>query len=169
MIHRALGRPVPVELTDDPRIRGRVRRLAGVSAVALGLITGLAAATLSAPAPLIVLLAVGWASMPTVLVWSLLDVRARYLLTVPSSLVALGLVGICATALPPAPSVAAGWLLLAGGILLGGVLGLWTWFRLAPVPSALDSPQAAWRWALIAVHVGLVAVGWALAATALAA
>ena len=50
MIHEALHRPVPVELTDDRRIRRRVKRLAAVSAVALGLIWALAPATLEAPA-----------------------------------------------------------------------------------------------------------------------
>jgi hypothetical protein len=167
VIHAALGRPVPVELTDDPRMKGRVRRLAGVSLLALGLITGLAASTLEAPVLVIVPLALGWAAMPAVLVWSLVDTRARYLLAVPSALVTLSLLGVCAVALPPAQIAAVGWLLVTGGVLLGGALGLWTWFRLLPVPSALDSPMAVGRWALIVIHVSLVVVGWALAATAL--
>jgi hypothetical protein len=169
VIHAALGRPVPVELTDDPRVRGRVQRLAGVSLVALGLITGLAAATLQASAALVALLALGWASMPAALVWSLVDARARYLLVVPSTLVTLGLLGICLTALPPAAAAAAGWVLVTAGVLLGGALGVWLWFRLLPVPAALGDPLSVGRWALIAVHVGLVVVGWGLAATALLA
>jgi hypothetical protein len=36
-----------------------------------------------------------------------------------------------------------------------------------PVPAALDDPLAPGRWALIAVHVVLVVIGWSLAATAL--
>ncbi len=165
MIHRALGRPVPVELTNDRRIRGRVQHLAGVSAVALGLITGLAASSPAVPALLVAPLALGWASMPAVLVWSLLDVRMRYLLAAPSALVTLGLLGICATALPAAPLAAAGWLLLTAGVLLGGALGLWTWYRLLPVPAAMDDPSSTGRWALITVHVVLVVGGWVLAAT----
>jgi hypothetical protein len=53
------------------------------------------------------------------------------------------------------------------GVGLGGVLGLWLWFRLAPVPAALDDPLAPGRWGLIAVHVALVAIGWSLAASSL--
>lgn len=167
MIHRALGRPVPVELTDDRRIRGRVRRLAGVSLVALGLVVGLAAATLDAPTWVLAGLALGWVLMPTVLAWSLRDERARYLLVVPSSLVTMGLLAICVGWLPAAAPAAAGWLLMTAGVGLGGALGLWLWFRLVPVPAPLDDPLAPGRWGLIAVHVGLVVVGVALAATAL--
>ena len=50
MIHEALGRPVPVELTSDRRVRGRVLRLAAVSLVALGLVVGLAARDARRPA-----------------------------------------------------------------------------------------------------------------------
>ncbi|MCJ7709607.1 MAG: hypothetical protein MUQ32_02145, partial [Chloroflexi bacterium] len=60
-----------------------------------------------------------------------------------------------------------GWLLMTIGVGLGGVLGLWLWFRLMPVPAALDDPLAPGRWALIGVHVALVVIGLALAATAL--
>jgi hypothetical protein len=167
VIHQALGRAVPVELTGDARVRNRVLRLAAVSLVALGLVTGLAAATLDAPAAVVASLAAGWILMPTVLAWSVRDPRARYLLVVPSSLVTLGLLAICLGWMPASAVAAAGWLLIAIGVGFGGVLGLWLWFRLLPVPAALDDPLAAGRWALIAVHVGLVVIGWALAATAL--
>ena len=167
MIHRAVGRAVPVELTDDRRIRRRVVRLAGVSLVALGIVAGLAAATLEAPAAIIASLALGWVLMPAVLAWSLRDVRVRYLLVLPSSLVTVGLLAICVGWLPVTATAAAGWLLVLAGVGLGGALGLWLWFRLLPVPAALDDPLAPGRWALIAVHVALVVTGGALAATVL--
>lgn len=167
MIHEALGRPVPVELTGDRRIRHRVWRLAAVSLVALGLVSGLAAATLDAPPAVMASLVAGWILMPTALTWSLRELRARYLLVVPSSLVTLGLIAICIGWMPGSAVAATGWMLMAIGVGLGGVLGLWFWFRLVPVPAALDDPLAPGRWALIAVHVALVAIGWALAATAL--
>jgi xanthine/uracil permease len=167
VIHEALGRAVPIELTDDPRIRRRVQRLAAVSLVALGLVCGLGAATLEAPPAVFAGLALGWVLMPAVLILSLRDLRARYLLVVPSSLVTLGLLAICIGWLPDSAMAVAGWLLMTVGVALGGVLGLWLWFRLLPVPAALDDPLAPGRWALIALHVALIVVGWALAATAL--
>jgi hypothetical protein len=167
MIHQALGRPVPVELTEDDRIRGRVTRLAGVSLVALGLVVALAMATLDAPPAVLGCLVLGWVSMPAVLAWSLRDARVRYLLVVPSSLVTVGLVAVSIGWAPASAAATAGWLLITAGVLLGGVLGLWLWFRLVPVPASLDDPLARGRWGLIAVHVALVVVGWGLAATVL--
>ncbi|MCJ7711481.1 MAG: hypothetical protein MUQ32_11710 [Chloroflexi bacterium] len=167
MIHQALGRAVPIELTVDRRIRSRILRLAAVSLVALGLVTGLAAATLDAPAAVVASLALGWVLMPTVLVWSLSELRVRYLLVVPSTLVTLGLLAICLGWMPASALAATGWLLMTIGVGLGGVFGLWLWFRLMPVPAGLDDPLAPGRWALIGVHVGFVVIGWALAETAL--
>ena len=166
MIHEALRRPIPVELTDDPRIRRRVERLAVVSAVALGLIWGLAVATIAVPAWVAVTLFAGWLSMPTVLVASLRDSRLRYGLVVPSVLVSLGLLAIVIGS-SPGGLAGLGWLLILAGVLLGGLMGLWFWFRVARVPVALDAPDGAGRWAIIAVHVGLIVVGIALAASAL--
>ena len=60
MIHEALHRPIPVELTADRRITRRVKRLAATSSVALGLIWALAVTTLEAPAPVDAALAAGW-------------------------------------------------------------------------------------------------------------
>ena len=54
MIHEALGRPVPVELTDDPRVVGRVKRLALVSAFMLGLALGTKFTGWLMPVPLLV-------------------------------------------------------------------------------------------------------------------
>ncbi len=167
MIHEALGRPTPIELTGDRRVKRRVVRLAATSIVALGLIWGLATATLEVPAEIGAILALGWFLMPAVLLWSLAAPGARYLLIVPASLVTVGLLAICIGWLPSPPIAAAGWVLITAGVALGGVLGLWFWYRIAPVPSALDDPYAPGRWALIGVHVGLIVVGWALAATAL--
>lgn len=167
MIHAALGRPVPVELTGDPRIRARVTRLALVSLVALGVIVGLAAATLELPGWLLAGLALGWVLMPSVLAWSLRDARARYLLVVPSTLVTLGLVAIGIWWRPAEVTAATGWVLMAGGVTVGAALGLWLWYRLLPVPAALEDPLGPGRWSLIGVHVALVVIGIVLAATAL--
>ena len=60
MIHQVLGRPVPVEFTDDPRVVGRVKRLAFVSAVMLGLIWVLAVTTLASPYVVGAALFAGW-------------------------------------------------------------------------------------------------------------
>jgi hypothetical protein len=168
VIHEALQRPIPVELTEDPRIRRRVWRLAAVSAVALGLIWGLAVATTAAPVWVAVALFAGWLSMPTVLLASLRDTRLRYGLAVPSVLVSLGLLTIV-VGFTPSGLAGVGWLLILAGVLLGGLMGLWFWFRVAPVPVPLDRPDSAGRWAIIAVHVGLIVVGIGLAASALVA
>jgi hypothetical protein len=160
-------RPVPVELTHDPRFRRRVVRLAAVSAVALGLVWGLAVTTLDVPTAVEWALAAGWLLMPTLLLGSLSLPRLRYGLVVPASLVSLGLLAVVVGRLPGEPAAAAGWLLMTAGIWFGGALGLWLWYRLMPVPDALDDPFSAGRWALIALHVSLVVTGIALAATAL--
>lgn len=143
-------------------------RLAATSIVALGLIWGLATATLDVPAAIGAVLALGWFLMPAVLLWSLAAAGARYVLAVPATLVTVGLLAICLGWLPGSPIAAAGWVLITAGVALGALLGLWFWYRVAPVPTALDDPYARGRWALIGVHVGLIVVGWALAATALA-
>jgi hypothetical protein len=110
------------------------------------------------------LLGTGWVLMPAVLVGSLAEPRFRYLVALPASLVTLGLLAICVGWLPSSPAIAAGWVLVTAGVLLGGSLGLWLWFRLLPVPGSLDDPLAPGRWALIAVHAGLVVAGLVLAA-----
>ena len=167
MIEAASGRAVPVELSGDRRFARRVWRLAATSAIALGLICGLAIATLELPAAVPTAFVLGWGLMPTILLGSLARPRLRYGLVVPASLVTLGLLSVCYGWLPSDRLAAAGWLLLTAGVALGGVLGLWLWYRLIPVPARLDDPFATGRWALIGVHVGLVVVGFAFAATAL--
>lgn len=152
----------PVELTHEPRVEARVRRLILISAVALGAIWAVAVATLQPPAPISIALAAGWLLMPLTLAASLAWPRLRYALVVPGSLVAVALLAICVGWLPDAPIAAFGWVLMAVGVSLGGTLGLWLWFRVLPVPTALDDPYAGTRWGLIAVHVCLVAGGFAL-------
>lgn len=163
----ALARPRPIELSADPRFTPRVKRLAATSLVALGLIWGLAAATLEAPPLVLAVLGAGWVLMPTTLIGSLTRPRLRYALVAPASLVGVGLLAISARWLPADPAVATGWLLMTAGVLLGGVLGLWFWLRLLPVPLALDDPYSSGRLALIGVHVALITVGLVLAATSL--
>ena len=160
-------RAVPVELSADRRMSRRVKRLGYVSSVALGLIWGLSLATLEAPWWVTAALAGGWVLMPTVLFASLARPRLRYGLVLPGSLVGLGLLAICLAWPPAAPMAAVGWWLMAFGVALGGGLGLWFWYRLLPVPAALDDPMSAGRWGLIGLHVGLIVVGWGLAATSL--
>ena len=170
MIHHALGRPTPVEFTDDPRIVGRVRRLAALSAVMLGLIWVLAVATLETPFLVNATLLAGWVLMPLTLLASLATLAARYWLVLPSTLVSLGLLAVVVGWLPDDPVAAAGWVLMLAGVVLGGAMGLWLWFRVLPVPKALDDPVWPGRWALIGVHVALVLLGaFLVIAAALAA
>jgi len=163
----ALARSRPIELTAHPRFAPRVKRLAATSAVALGLVWGLAVTTLSAPPLVLASLAAGWVLMPTMLFASLARPRLRLGLPVPASLVGVALLAISAFWLPSDRIAATGWPLITFGVALGGVLGMWFWFRLAPVPAGLDDPYSPGRWALIGIHVGLIVVGLALAATAL--
>ena len=168
MIHAALGRPVPVELTGDRRIVRRVKRLAATSAVALGLIWGLAVATLHVPSGISLALAAGWVLMPATLVASLARPSLRYWLVVPATFVSIGLLALCASWLPAAPIPALGWVSTTIGVLLGGGMGFWLWFRILPVPRVLDDPGSRWRWGLIVVHVGLIVGGVVMSAEALA-
>ncbi len=163
----AVGRTPPVELSADPRFAGRVRRLAATAVVALGLIWALAITTLEAPPLVVVMLTLGWITMPAILVASLARPRLRYALVIPSTLVGTGLLAISAGWLPANAIAAAGWLLMTIGILLGGLLGLWFWFRLVPVPNGLDDPFSPGRMALIALHIALTIAGLSLAALAL--
>ncbi len=148
-----------VEMTADPAFRARIRRLVGVSAVALGLIAILAAVTLDAQPALELALIAGWVTMPSLLGFSVRRPPLRSLLIVPGGLVSAGLVGICLTALPAAGLARAGWLLITGGVLIGAGLGSWFWYRWFPVPAFLDAPFSAARWILIVVHAVPVVVG----------
>ncbi len=147
-----------IELTGDRLFTRRVRRLVAISTVALGVIWGLAFLEES-PAWILALLAVGWASMPTVLAASLRRPFLRYALIVPAGAVSVGLIGMVMTA---PEETATGWLLITLGILLGGLLGVWFWFRWLPVPRILDDPFGWPRVALVGLHVALILVGAAL-------
>lgn len=150
-----------VEMTTDPRFTARIRRLIGVSTVALGSITLLVVFTADAgwlPAALMIS---GWVFMPALLAYSLPKPMSRYLLALPAAAasVALLLVAIESTG---SVWTRAGWWMLAIGLLTGGSLGVWFWYRWLPVPRPLDEPFSAGRWVLVSAHVGLVAVGWLL-------
>lgn len=163
----ALRRQRPVELSTDARFAGRVRRLAATASVALGLIWALALVTVEAPIIVHAALAAGWLLMPVLLVASLGRPLLRYALVVPATLVGLGLLAMSFAWRPESILAAAGWPLMAVGVLLGGWMGLWFWYRLVPVPAVLDDPFSPGRLVLIRIHVGLIIGGWLLAATAL--
>ena len=146
-----------------------MRRLALTSVVALGIIWALAVATLDAPALIHAGLAAGWLLMPSVLVASLADPRWRYALALPASLVGIALLAISVAWLPAPPLAAAGWAMMTVGVLLGGLLGLWFWYRLMPVPKSLDDPFSPGRLGLIRAHVMLIVIGMLLAGTAVLA
>lgn len=147
-----------VELTDDPLFAHRVRRLVAVSAVALGVITGLALAS-DAPTWSVVLLATGWVLMPVILAASLNRPTLRYGLIVPASVVTVGLLGVLVST---DGAAVLGWAMITAGILLGGTLGMWFWYRLMPVPYELSDPYGAPRIALVGLHIGLVLAGMAI-------
>ncbi len=139
-------------------MRDRVSRLAVTSVVALGLIFGLWSAARPGGAIAGAALGAGWALMPATLLLMLRTPRARFAMFVPSFLVTAALVDIALV------SGVAGWALMATGVVLGGLLGAWFWFRILPVPPALRDPFGPGRWALIAVHVSLIVAGMALVA-----
>lgn len=104
--------------------------------------------------------------MPSILGFSLRWPTLRYVLVLPSFLVSVGLLAVCAMT-PPANRVArAGWLFITVGVLLGGLLGVWFWFRWLPVPGGLAHPFSRGRRTLIAIHVFLIVVGLALVSIA---
>jgi hypothetical protein len=149
-------------MTADPVFAQRIVRLAITSGLVLPLIWFLAATTLDTHLVIRASLGGGWILMPSILGLSLKSPRLRYGLIVPSALVSVALLGICGTALPEDKLASLGWLLVTGGILFGGVLGMWFWFRWAPVPSALVEPFSRGRWALIGVHISLIVAGLVL-------
>ena len=151
--------PFGVEMSSDPAFRPRVRRLALVSAVMLGWIWALVMATLDADPAIELTLLLGWIGMAAVLGLSLRLAWIRRFIAFPSVLVVTALVAVCLIALPDDHVARVGWFLLTAGILLGAGIGAWFWYRWLPVPKPLDAPFAPARWALIAVHVGLLVGG----------
>lgn len=159
------GRALPIEMTDDPRFRRRIERLVLVSALALGLITLLVLGvpdTGWVPTGLIV---GGWVTMPALLAASLAKPRMRYLLAIPAAMVSTSLL-IVTVAADLSGWARLGWWLMTAGVLAGGTLGMWFWYRWVAVPQRLDEPFSAGRWALIAVHAGLVIAGGVVVAFA---
>jgi len=150
------------ELSADAHFRWRVIRLTGVSIVALGLIWGLWAQTLDTSAWVGAALLAGWVLMPSLLALSLRWPQLRFGLVVPASLVSVALLAITIGWKPDHDLAAMGWIVLTLGIVLGGTLGLWFWFRVLPVPAALDRPFTPARWFLIGVHAALIVAGMAL-------
>jgi hypothetical protein len=144
-----------VEMSKDVRFERRLRRLVGVSLVFLGVIAFLAWAKADADARTLALLVSGWILMPTLLFVSISKPLWRYLLAVPAVLM---IVGLLRTTLD-ADTAVFGWWLITAGIAIGGTLGTWFWYRWLPVPSHLDDPFSPGRWALVAIHVGLVLAG----------
>lgn len=152
---------VPAEMTNtSPIVVARVRRLTAVSGVALGVVWALAV-TAGASRTIGLALLAGWFAMPVVLWASLEAPRLRYLLVVPACLVGAGVTSLALTA-GGGVVERAGWVALAAGMWMGGILGTWFWFRLAPVPAALDRPAAPARLALIRMHVWFISAGLAL-------
>ena len=147
-----------VEMTSDPRFARRIRRLTAVSSVALGVITILAFDAIGWSWGATVMIGLGWITMPVTLAASLRRPPIRYLLVVPSSLVSIGVLGTALTYSDGGTSLV-GWWMITAGIGLGASLGMWFWYRWAPVPVRLDRPFSAGRWGLIAIHVALVVVG----------
>ena len=144
-----------IELTGDRLFTHRIHRLIAISAVALGVIWGLAFID-EAPTWVLVLLAIGWASMPTILAGSLRRPSLRFALIVPASAVSIGLIGMVMNA--PEETMT-GWILVTAGILLGGLLGVWFWFRWLPVPRIFDDPFGLPRMAFVGLHLALILVG----------
>lgn len=152
-----------VELTADRLFRQRIRRLVAVSTVALGVIWGLAFAD-DAETWILALLGIGWVLMPTVLALSLSRPMTRYALMIPATAVSIGLIAMTVSA---PDSTMFGWMFITAGILVGGFLGMWFWFRWLPVPRALDDPFGGPRLALVGLHLGLVLAGMAMVGTGL--
>ena len=159
-----LGR-TGIEMSGDRTFLPRVRRLAGVSSVALGAIWLLAVTTARPHHGAIdAALFAGWITMPAVLWASIRRSSVRPFVFLPSALVTIGLFALCLTALPSDATARMGWLLVTGGILFGGVLGGWFWFRWFPVPPVLDDPFSPGRWTLVGAHITMIVVGLSLVA-----
>jgi len=153
-----------IELSAASSFSRRVRRLGLVSLVGPGLIWWLAATRLAVPPELLTVLFVGWWLMPAVLFASIPFPALRPLLIAPATLITAPVLAIAVWWPPDRPVAALGWGLIVVGLLLGGVIGGWFWFRWAAVPAALDDPFSPARWGLIVVHVGCIILGFALAA-----
>lgn len=151
-------------MTGDLKFAGRVKRLAYTSLVALGLLFLLWLLTRPGGMLIGAALGAGWVLMPTLLFLSLRRPAVRQGVAVPAFLVGVALIAICVWHLPAQPEARAGWLLMTAGVVQGGFMGAWFWFRLLPVPALLQDPYSRARWTLIAVHVALIVSGLLLLA-----
>jgi hypothetical protein len=96
------------------------------------------------------------------LLWVGLDEPGwRSLLPIPAVMFAAALLIITIGFEGPGPALA-GWWMITTGVALGVGLAIWFWYRRFPVPEGLEDPFSPGRWLLIAVHVGLIALGMAL-------
>lgn len=111
------------------------------------------------PSPVLTVLLAGWWLMPATLFASIPYPALRPLLIAPATLITAPVLAIVAWWLPGQLLARIGWVLVAAGLLLGGVIGGWFWFRWAPVPVAFDDPFAPARWVLIAIHVAPICAG----------
>lgn len=151
----------PTEMSVDAHFARRVRRLVAISSIMLGVITLLAALSPESEPFAIGLLVAGWILMPTMLDVSVERPRLRYMLMLPATLVAAGLISVASSA-PGWSIVTAGWWLVTVGVLFGGGLGMWFWYRWIPVPRDLDNPFSLRRATLIVIHVTLIVAGMSL-------
>ena len=111
---------------------------------------------------IVLLLAAGWITMPTVLRASLRYPGLRYVLSLPATLVAGSLTALSARLPNPDGTSAVGWWMVTASLWFGAVLGMWLWFRWLPVPARLTDPFGTARLALVAIHIGGVLIGIAL-------
>ena len=149
-------------MTADAVFARRVVRLAITSAAALAVLWSLAEVTVPAHSMFRYSLAVGWLLMPLLLLLSLRRPRLRYALIVPATLVTIALLGISAAARTEDVLASTGWLLITGGVVVGGLEGFWFWFRWMPVPRSLMDPFSRGRWLLVGLHVSLIVTGLGL-------
>lgn len=152
-----------LEMTRDRLFTHRVRRLVWVSIFALGVIWVMAFLD-DAPNWVLALLAAGWLLMPSILAVSLRRPMMRYALVIPATIVPVGLMWMVLTA---SEATLTGWILMAVGILFGGLLGMWFWFRWFPVPRVFADPYGGPRIALVGIHIALVLAGAAMVARGL--
>jgi len=139
----------------------RIKRLVGISAIALGLIAVLVGAVPNLGWLPPTLMVIGWILMPLLLAYSLRHPAWRYLLAVPAAAVSIALL-LVSIEFEGSAWATAGWWTMTTGVLLGGSLGTWFWYRWVPVPHQLSEPFSRGRWLLVGIHVGLIVSGWVL-------
>ncbi len=145
---------LPTSVSEFASNRSRLERLAGVSAVALGLVFLLILRDPGIRLSSAALVGAGWVLMPPTLLLAAWRPELRRLTLVPAGSV---WTGVAIATLDT--EFAADWSLLLAGLSGGGLLGAWLWLGWIPAPRWRTEPQHPFRWALIACHVGSVAGG----------